>query len=267
MPLLPTGLITTLAGDSPHPKIAQAYLVAVDKKDGEQAPWEGGSAEIAFQYWPETIQDSRQVEWSPRSIPGGSHPIYQWTHSGERRISFTAIFTRDREPPENEDGHGLSNILDAVPIIGDAVNAIGNAFGGSGEGDPFRDAPIESAISWLRWFTYPLYDQDDLRVFEPAKVMLVMPNSQIGHDGSHDIIAIMTNCEVTYEAFFVSGHPRIVEVALEFAETVQHNGQVKFHSRSDMYPSAAVSGAGGLAKRPDSHGGGIIEGISSAIGF
>lgn len=265
MPVLPVGLLTTLAGDQPQPKIAQAFLVAVDKKPFEETPWEKeGQKQIAFQYWPETIQDSRQVEWSPRSIPGGSHPIYQWTHSGERRISFTAVFTRDREPPPEEPGGGLGLIDSAVSAVESAASAIG--LGGSGEGDKYRDAPIEAAVSWLRWFTYPLYDQGDLRVFEPAKCMLVMPNSHIGHKGEEDIITVMTNCEVTYEAFFTSGHPRIVEVALEFAETVQHDGRVEFHSRSDMLTSAGVADI--LAVRGDSKGGGgLIESFAGALGF
>lgn len=45
----------------------------------------------SFQYYPETISDSRGVSYSSRDVLGGSHPIYQWTHGSERTISFSAV--------------------------------------------------------------------------------------------------------------------------------------------------------------------------------
>lgn len=270
MPALPTGIITQLTSGEPHPKLKQAYLVAWDMGGApDNPPWlEKGADRIAFQYWPESVTDSRQVEWNPRSIPGGSHPIYQWTQSGERRLAFTAVFTRDKEPEieEGDSGGGISGLVDAaVGAVNDAATAIGLA--GSHEGDKFRDVNIEAAISWLRWFTYPYYAPDDLRVFEPAKCLLVMPNSKIGHDGTDDIISVMTQCEVTYEAFYPNGAARIVEVSLEFAEVVQHDDAVRFHSRGDMKDVA--SGVGdSLGILPDSgESGGILESIGGVLGL
>lgn len=248
MPALPVGIITSISGRQPLPKLKQVYLVAVDTAEGEKVPWDqsgnggnvavgaigsgnGASTKIALQYWPETLTDSRGVEWNPRNIPGGSHPIYQWTRSGERRLSFTAVFARDHEPNEPV-ATGLSG----------AVKSLASSVGlGPEEGDPSREPPIEAAVSWLRYFTYPLYRSGEIRVFEPPKVLLVFAGSSLAYDGSAGIVCVMTGCEVTYEAWFPNGAPRIIEVALEFAEVVQQGDSVKFHSRDRMTTSAGVS--------------------------
>ena len=78
---------------------ATAYLLGL-KDDGDPDP----NVSFAFQYFPDTVSDTKQVNWTPREIPGGSLPIYQWVASGERLISFTAYFTADvdLENPEGD---------------------------------------------------------------------------------------------------------------------------------------------------------------------
>jgi len=247
----PGNILSAITQFPQEEHLARAYLQPVDMAPGEVPPWSShreGSA-IAFQYWPETIQDTRPVEWSPRSIPGGSHPIYQWTHGGERRISFTAVFMTDTAPDE----HLLEvadNAIDAVTF------GAGSLLASSSYSSPYeaqadvplsglelgkRDLDLRSVISWLRWFTYPTYGTgNDLRAFEPAKCLLVLPHTKLGHSGSDYIITVMTQCDVTYEAWFPTGFPRIIEVSLEFAEVVQTQRRVRFHDRKDMRPAQAV---------------------------
>jgi hypothetical protein len=225
---------------------------------------------IMFQYWPESLNDSRPSEWNPRSIPGGSHPIYQWTHGGERRLSFTAVFTRDHQPPGPARG-GALGVLDNITDFGEnAAEIIG--LGGPGVGD-MRNVPIESAVSWLRYFTYPYYKKGDLRVFEPPKGLLILPGSKLGHQGTDDVLTVMTGCDVTYEAWFPTGEPRIVEVALEFAEVVQGRGRVEFHNRANMRIASGVAGYD-ESGRPspeklgvpgDTGDGSLLDDISGAI--
>jgi hypothetical protein len=279
MPALPTGLITQLTGDTHHPKLARAYLAAVDLVAGETPPWLEKEVEdpfttandpgIAFQYWPESLNDSRGSEWNPRSIPGGSHPIYQWTQGGERRLSFTAIFTRDHEPPPREEAGGLAGIASTVTgALESAAQAVGL---GGPVVDKIRNVPIESAVRWLRYFTYPYYDDDDLRVFEPPKVLLVLPGSKLNINGDDEITCVMTTCDITYEAWFPGGAPRIVEVSLEFAEVVQGMGKVAFHNRKNFLKDDFESEAGrenSLASVLGVKGGaegGLIESIAGAI--
>lgn len=233
MPDLPDLLRTALV-DLPHePRLQKAWIAAIDLAPHEQEdgpPW--GTKNIAFQYWPESITDSRSVEWNPRTIPGGSHPIYQWTHSGERRISFIAVFTTDTEPPEKALSRSRGGGSNPYQVAFDSPGIL------SGFDIGRRDLDVRSAISWLRWFTYPTYGTgQDTRVFEPAKVLLCMPNTGIAHTGEDHITCVMTACEVTYEAFFTSGFPRIAEVSIELAEVVQQSGSVRFHDRKNMLPS------------------------------
>ncbi len=270
MPALPTGIITQITGgDQAKPRLKQAYLMAVDLEGfPDRPPWQDKADKIAFQYWPETVTDSRAVEWNPRSIPGGSHPIYQWTHSGERKISFTSVFTNDFEP--EEEGHGggggIGGLIDsAVNAVQNAATTIGLAGAPPSPGEKRRAVDVAAAVSWLRWFTYPCYEQDDLRVFEPAKCQLVLPGSRIGFSGLDDITCVMTQCEVTYEAFFTNGAPRIVEVSLEFAEVVQSSTGVQFHSRDQMVPAGTV--AEFLAIEEEGGGSGnLLEGVAGAVG-
>lgn len=240
MPDAPQNILSQLVTNPHEKRLRQAYLTAVDLADDEVLPWSNGSESnaIAFQYWPEGIQDTRASNWTPRNIPGGSHPIYQWTSGGERQVSFTAVFTTDTDPGDVALEDSTTNTPLGLP--GDPYRPFkDNLLSGVQMGT--RDLDLRSAVSWLRYFTYPLYGQgEDLRVFEPPKVQLHMPNSRIGYDGADYMLCVMLQCDVTYEAFFPNGFPRIVEVALQFAEVVQQRSGVRFHDRRRMTASIGI---------------------------
>ena len=229
MAALPENILTSLTNLSHGPRLAKCFLQPLDMRDGERPPWapEGGSTAVAFQYWPESLQDTRASEWNPTNIPGGSHPIYQWTHGGERSLSITAVFTTDTDPGEenlrNEDAYEGAR---SAPLNGLNI------------GD--RDVDLRSVVSWLRWFTYPAYEDNSNKVYEPAKCLLVMPNTKLAHNGQDYITCIMTQCDVTYQAWFTNGFPRVIEVSLGFAEVVQSGRRVAFHDRRHMNPSSFV---------------------------
>jgi|LNFM01.1.fsa_nt_gb hypothetical protein len=239
--------ILTQALNVPHEtRLASALIGAMDTAPGETVPWANDFADaptgdlatfdgfetarntyLGLQYWPESVQDSRGSEWNPRNIPGGSHPIYQWTHGGERRISFTAMFTTDTAPPDETSGQ-------------DDPYADLSVLGGVQKGT--RDMDIRAVINWLRYFTYPKYGTGaDLRAYEPPKCILVFPNTGLGYDGSDYIVSVMTQCDVTYEAWFPNGVPRLCEVSLEFAEVVQFGNRVRFHDRTYMSRSRSLA--------------------------
>jgi hypothetical protein len=255
VPALPTNILSSLTSLPHAPQLAQAYLQPLDMAPGETPPWnpggsEGGNA-IAFQYWPETVQDSRGSEWNPKPIPGGSHPIYQWTHGGERRISFTAMFSTDTAIDHS--------IFEAIASIGALPGVVQdpyemqalNPLSGIEKGT--RDLDIRAAIAWLRWYTYPYYDEESgWKAIEPAKCLLVMPNMGLGYLGTDHITTVMTQCDVTYEACFEDGFPRLVEIALEFAEVVQEGARVAFHDRRLMSSSGYARNISNyLSKRRD----------------
>jgi len=254
VPELPSNILTSLT-NLPHiTSLARAYMQPLDMAPGENPPWNSGGGEagnaIAFQYWPETIQDSRASEWSPKKIAGGSHPIYQWSSGGERRLSFTAMFSTDTAPEES--------------VLGPDQGVLSLDFGGTsrsaGMDDPYeiqsnnplsgiekgsRDLDLRAVVSWLRWYTYPYYtDGNDWKAYEPPKSLLVMPNMGLGYAGYDHVTTVMTQCDVTYEACFESGFPRLIEVALEFAEVVQQGSRVQFHNRRQMGQGGYVRNIG-----------------------
>jgi len=256
MPGLPDNILSMLTQFPQETHIAQAYLQPLDLAPDESAPpWvvhgtrgagehtlPDGLGAVAFQYWPESLQDSRSSEWNPRNIPGGSHPIYQWTHGGERRISFTSVFTTDTAPDED-----ILDRLDANADFSTGVQSsspyeqMANRGLMSGLEMGKRDVDLRAVVAWLRWYTYPHYGfGDDIRAYEPAKCLLVLPNTKLGHRGSDYIVCVMTQCDVTYEAWFPSGFPRIIEVALEFAEVIQEGTKVRFHDRADMIFASSI---------------------------
>lgn len=197
-----------------NPKLARVYMVPL-ADDG--AGFEDG-LERAFQYWPETLADGRgDVGWQEKPVPGGSHPLVQWTGGGGRRLSFSVVFGRDVHPQEQD------------------VNL-------AGEADE-ENVDIEAAIAWLRYFTYPLYEQGSLLVQPPKTLMLVFPFTGLGQAQAvteeerftDEVMCVMTTCDITYLAWFGDGTPRVVEAQLEFLEVVQDpGGKISFHSRDSL---------------------------------
>lgn len=189
------------------------------------------STRLSFQYFPETIQDSYSTEWAQKNIIGGSHPIYQWMHGNGRQISFEAVFSADT-PPKGFDqagdgGNFLETLSTGISDIGSSIgqitkNPIGSAISAL-KGASQAQMDVAGGIAWLKSKLYPTYQKRVAR--PPAKMLLILPNSGIVSkvNGIKDdsVPVIMLSCNVTYESFFRSGSPRIVTVALEFAETIQ----------------------------------------------
>ena len=194
---------------------------------------DGGA--LRFQYWPDTISDTKSINWNPRDIPGGSLPIYQWINSGERLISFSAMFTCDMDIQGSEKKESNINLVQRL----------------AGVGAQARNVDIRAAVAWLRRFQLPTFGKPaDSAVgvpiaFAPPRLILSLPKTGIGLTGGltptsasqpDEILAVMTTCDVAYEAFFPSGLPRVATVSLAFAQIAQKagGGQVNLPSGTDM---------------------------------
>lgn len=198
-------------------------IAALDLTTGEEDP-----VIKAFQYYPETISDSKSPEWSRKHVPGGSHPILSFINGGERTISFTAQFTHEMNP---EPIGLLASLLTGSASFG--LSGPTKHTLPAGEDDPRGGIP--AAIAWLRSFTCPDYLENGTAVPPPACVVY-MPNSGIiGSNGSVDyFVGVMTECNVTYQAFHRNGAPKIVEVSLSFVESTQDGLDWFFTGRSDL---------------------------------
>lgn len=259
---------------------AQVVLIELDKDD---KPLGEG---MAFQYFPESISDTKQVNYQTKEIPGASLPLYQWISSGERVISFTASFSSDLDL--TQDSTVFSKFL--------------------ANGLVRRNIDARSAVAWLRRFQLPRYGAASQLgtplTNAPHKLMLYIQNSglglsggvagiaddavvggsntqttrmttRIGIDDQFDpisfnsvesvsltdpksittpsgdrIAAIMLQCDVTYQAFFTSGLPRYIEVSLAFAQTAQVGGVITFPADSDAMAGIVKDGSGEVSSSP-----------------
>lgn len=185
--------------------------------------WEGGTAVFkesrAMQWFPESLSDNKAVDWEQKVVPGGSHPFYTFTGGGERTISVTVQFSCDHDPTFD------SGVLDM------------------GDGKPGRSTDIRAEIQYLRQFMYAAYSKSKgKRVTPPPMASLTISNLGWGCSGTgpanskfaaeDTVYSLMTGCDVTYPRLFPSGHPRIAEVSLTFAEIVQYDRLVRFIGRN-----------------------------------
>lgn len=216
-----------------------------------------------FQYFPETISDTKQVGYQPKEVPGGSLPLYQWSNSGERAISFTAVFTTDIDHllaqstidfPLAGGGTSLSSSLgdqslpsgveERLRTVDGAVNASYTRLKASGQQD--RNPFIPGMLIWLRRFMLPRYgDNAEIGVpitRPPRKLLLHMPGTEFelfGGGGGFSapgggLLCVMTTCDINIEALFPSGNIRIATVSLAFSEVPQQGGAVRFPSASPL---------------------------------
>lgn len=208
-----------------------------------------GKEYLAFQYFPDSIQDTKAVHYQTKDIPGGSLPLYQWTSSGERVVSFKATFSADVDLLS--DPQGFQKL--------------------KSKGYLNRNVDIRSAIIWLRRFMLPRYSSTEQTLGipltkAPRKLLLRINNSALGlaggaaynggseFDGLNEaglavdyLFAIMTQCDVTWEAFFPSGFPRLASVQLAFAQVAQYGGQVSFPEANGLLDGVVQSGIDGDA--------------------
>jgi len=201
-----------------------------------------GDGLLRFQYFPESISDSKSVNWAPKEIPGGSLPLYQWISSGERSISFTSVFTTD------VDFSTMANGADLAVNIRDTLKS---------GGELSRNQDIRTAVMWLRRFMLPRYGTEQVvgtpLTRAPRKLRLIMPGTGIGwaggagnatHTTQDSIVAIMTSCEVEWVQFFPSGFPRIATVQLSFAQMAQYLAAVQFPAPDDNFDKKVYTDTG-----------------------
>lgn len=237
--------------------LSSALTSSLHKQKGDvlltelQEPDDKLGSTLRFQYFPDSIQDSRDVNLRPREIPGGSLPIYQWTSGGPRTISFTAVFSTDVN-------------FATTPALSGAVVARLKAVG-----EESRNIDIRSAIVWLRRFTYARYGDPTTSgvplTYPPRKTYLSIPGSGIGlagmggFGGADAVLCQMTHCDVHYISFFPNNLPRLVTVSLSFAEIAQLGGQVQFPSpTSDLDALAGGFSGGGFEDTSGFSGGNVL---------
>lgn len=218
-------------------KKASAWLIELEQSKLAFNGIVPDDGRMAFQYWPETIADTKAVNYQQKEIPGGSLPLYQWVNGGERLLSFTAIFTTDVDLLANQPA-------DPESFLSGDDNKMVDRLSASGVGS--RNTDIRAAVAWLRQYMLPSYDDGNTFLGRPLtkspkRLILLLPNSGIGLAGGDSVNVdsvkcVMTQCDVNHEQFFPNGLPRITTVSLAFAQIAQEGGQIVFPSTQGMTP-------------------------------
>lgn len=236
---------------------------------------QGFSKPHYFAVWPESIADSRSVDYIERNVVGSSHPIYQWTHSGSRNLSFEILLyqdylgaTKDISDRNGEiivDGKSFSteypplapNQTDLEKVIATAKNPILNPFRAdqSSELKPTQDLnklkdkynlgsrTVIQTVEFLRALTYPILTTSGL-IKAPPPLYVGIWNSS----GQKVLFVecVLRQVDVKFEAFFRNGVPRIATVNMSFSEITQNtkNWVVtrkemgRMYGRSELYRDA-----------------------------
>ena len=175
--------------------------------------------ERTFQFWPESIQDSIEIGWQFKDIPGGSHALAQWGSNNGRTISFEVRMHRFMKPVA--DRTVFEKILDPIGLTTPGQQYLKDM-------RP-HNVDIESEIRYLRAFAYPSYGVDSVHgstvAYPPPVALLCVPGVGLNELGNNTIMAVMTGCDVTYNLLFPNGKPRNATVALTFKQIVQKAGQ------------------------------------------
>lgn len=250
-----TGPATLAAALSNPTEVRPSEVILIPLGDDGSPDLQTFGTPLRFQYFPESLSDSKAINYQQKEVPGGSLPIYQWVSSGERSVSFTAFFTSDTD-------------LVADPQLAASLQE-------STLGMRDRNVDIRSAVAWLRSFMLPRYVNGSTGggggsstqgtaptgatgvgsgnvsagvtylTLPPRRLRLYIPNSGIGIAGGmmsaqeqqsnpDSVTCVMTQCEVEWSAYFPSGCPRIATVQLAFAQVAQLGQRVVFPSADGM---------------------------------
>lgn len=167
---------------------------------------------FTFQYFPDSIQDQKTINYAQRSPYQSSLPIYQWVNTGSRVVQFTAQFSSDIQ--------------------------FTNRVSFTNTGIAPRDADVNQMLEFLRGLLFPVYDNSSI-VAGPPILILNLPGTSIGALGrgpeKDSIYCLMTRCEITIDALFPGGGIRTATVQLGFEQIPQINNSVIFPSRTVTY--------------------------------
>jgi hypothetical protein len=242
---------------------SDVYITELGDDDLPLTGADGAAQWRRFQYFPESINDTKQVNYQTKEVPGASIPLYQYTNSGERQITFTAVFTTDVDhlsalEGTDFDGPTAEEFRDQSLTIGrtarlktidTAVQIMQTRLAAAGVQD--RNPFIPGALVWLRRFVLPRYGEStEVGVpltKPPRKLLLHITGSEIERFGGGGgfsvggggILCIMTQCDIEIQAFFPSGNIRSANVSLAFTEVAQRGGFVRFPSAADLDANAA----------------------------
>jgi len=186
-------------------------------------PIPGDDEIFVFQYWPESLTDTYTPDYAEKKVPGGSHPLVQWTGGSGRQIGFTANFTAEVDIDANST---LATDLEEVKLLPSGRYTV----------------DVRAAVARLQSYLRGDYPDGSLNqaAKPPKRMYLTLENTRLGGDRD-EILVVLREAPITYQAWFPNGTPRVVEVNCTFQEVVQHGSatdsegsQITFIGRSSF---------------------------------
>lgn len=194
---------------------------------------DGMNSPLFFQFFPETVSDSKAVNFGEISIIGVPNPIPTILSATPRIVSFEAHFARERWNRGKQlikwDKHNFD---------------------------------VGMSLQVLRSFCYSFAE----KVPFPQPLMLNLPGTRIGIDKSNEvagdsIFCILKNYSATRKSFFPDGTIRTATVSLEFQEfnVVGGGAQKGITTMEDFatvysdYTKNVTSAIRNTSTGPDSH--------------
>jgi hypothetical protein len=204
------GALTGASSGFLQEEVAHTYIVPLDHKGSPDTRYAR-----SFQFWPAEMADSEAVNYATKQIPGGNLPFYQWISGGEHIVSFSAIFARDLWFP--------TDTLQKGTVVKETKHTV----------------DVAAAVKWLRMLKAPMYVLGNDYPFPPPLLYLVVPGTPIGVDMGDRMLCVMTQCDVTWKKWFPDGTPRLAEVNLAFAETIQKPGNTQFYGAEKLIEASS----------------------------
>jgi len=194
---------------------------------------------VRFQYWPETVQVSSDSGWNPREVPGSSHKLKQWGGSSGLGISFEVSVGRDMMDPD--DRVGTRKLFDF------AINPY--------EASHIQDNyPVEAFYRYMIAYTQPgrTKGAGGSQIMTPPPIaILSMPGLALAPNGGDVFWATINNVELTVQACWPNGRPRLASIALSMDQMVQSSDGVFWADQVDWaekHPRYANIPQGALSK-------------------
>jgi hypothetical protein len=146
---------------------------------------------IFFQYFPESFNDSRDLDYEQVRVPLFTSPIPTLSNASPRNISLEVWFSQDKW-----EGPGIR----------------------LREWDKYN-FDVGTALQAIRAFVYPIGLGEGIASVGalPQPLLLTLPNTRIGIN-SDTIACLMTSYSITYHSFFPDGQPRVASAELSFIE-------------------------------------------------
>lgn len=174
---------------------------------------------ILFQFFPESITDSRENNVEATTLPGYSLPIPTFSGSSGRSISMVLTFSQER-------WQGVGSRL--APNHWDKYNF-----------------DVGLAVQAIRKLAYPIGLSPNSLVdigITPIPFALSLPNTRIGIDKDF-IYCYLRSYSVDYMAFFPDGQPRLAKISLSMEELLVDLSENVTGNSFDVQSSAYSNGA------------------------